>query len=405
MAARSADEGPKYKNSPETPIYRKSQLLYGLNWAKSEVVAKGDVVICEGYTDVMAFALAGAGNAVATCGTALADDHVRALKNLTRKVTLAYDADSAGQGAAEQWYRWESEYDIQVRVVDLPDGKDPADAWQADPVRLMASLDAAVPFLQFRVDRALAAADLVSMEGRGRAAELVASIVAEHPSELVRDQYVMQLSDRLSISADRLRDAVARGPRPSTEPQRARTTRPDDGEEEPSAPERPVARRELDALRWAIHEPEMVSDWLVGELFLDSIAREAFALLVECHDFHQAREAAEGPVRSLLERLAVEEPIPEDEPLVVQSRLMVNMVIPVAKRFAAELMTKDDPQRSMDLNRLLDDVENAEGVADWPRAQEAATRLVGWIVHEKRAESSESTSLVGPGLERVEQEA
>lgn len=400
-----SDEGPKYKNSPETPIYRKSHLLYGLNWAKSEVVAKGDVVICEGYTDVMAFALAGAGNAVATCGTALADDHVRALKNLTRKVTLAYDADSAGQGAAEQWYRWESEYDIQVRVVDLPDGKDPADAWQADPVRLMASLDAAVPFLQFRVDRALAAADLVSMEGRGRAAELVASIVAEHPSELVRDQYVMQLSDRLSISADRLREAVARGPRPSTEPQRARTTRPEDGEEEPPEPERPVARRELDALRWAIHEPEMVSEWLVEELFLDSIAREAFTLLVECHDFHQAREAAQGQVRSLLERLAVEEPIPEDEPLVVQTRLMTNMVIPVAKRFAAELMTHDDPQRSMDLNRMLDDVENAEGVADWPRAQEAATHLVGWIVHEKRSESSESMTSVGPGLERVEQEA
>ena len=78
-------EGPKYKNSPETPIYQKSRLLYGLNWAKSEIVARGEVIICEGYTDVMAFALAGAPNAVATCGTALADEHFQILKNLARE--------------------------------------------------------------------------------------------------------------------------------------------------------------------------------------------------------------------------------------------------------------------------------------------------------------------------------
>src|SRR5262249_55998325 len=79
-------DGPKYKNSPENPLYHKSRLLYGLNWAKAEIVAQGAVIVCEGYTDVMAFALAGAPNAVATCGTALTDDHVRALKNLARRV-------------------------------------------------------------------------------------------------------------------------------------------------------------------------------------------------------------------------------------------------------------------------------------------------------------------------------
>ena len=108
-------DGPKYKNSPETPIYQKSRLLYGLNWAKSEIVARGEVIICEGYTDVMAFALAGAPNAVATCGTALADDHFQILKNLARKVVLAYDGDAAGQGAAEKWYGWEQQFEIQVR--------------------------------------------------------------------------------------------------------------------------------------------------------------------------------------------------------------------------------------------------------------------------------------------------
>src|SRR5262249_41038642 len=119
------DQGPKYKNSPETPIYQKSRLLYGLNWAKGEIVGRGEVVICEGYTDVMAFALAGAPNAVATCGTALADDHFQILKNLTRKVVLAYDSDAAGQGAAERWYGWEQRYEIQIEVADLPAGRDP----------------------------------------------------------------------------------------------------------------------------------------------------------------------------------------------------------------------------------------------------------------------------------------
>src|SRR5262245_10373424 len=119
------EQGPKYKNSPETPIYQKSRLLYGLNWAKAEIVARREVIICEGYTDVMAYALSGNPNAVATCGTALADEHAKTLKNLARRVVLAYDADAAGQGAAERWYRWENEYELEVRVADLPPGKDP----------------------------------------------------------------------------------------------------------------------------------------------------------------------------------------------------------------------------------------------------------------------------------------
>ena len=95
-------DGPKYKNTAETPLYHKSRLLYGLNWAKAEIGARDEVVICEGYTDVMGFALAGIPNSVATCGTALTEQHVQLLKSFTRKMVLAYDADSAGQSAAEQ---------------------------------------------------------------------------------------------------------------------------------------------------------------------------------------------------------------------------------------------------------------------------------------------------------------
>ena len=162
------DDGPKYKNSPETSIYQKSRLLYGLNWAKAEVVARGQILICEGYTDVMAFALSGEPNAVATCGTALADDHFQIIKNLARKVILAYDSDAAGQGAAERWYEWEQRYDIQLEVADLPAGRDPADVWRDDPQLLVKAVEAAKPFMEFRIDRALAAADKSSLEGRAR---------------------------------------------------------------------------------------------------------------------------------------------------------------------------------------------------------------------------------------------
>src|SRR4029079_10454886 len=131
------DQGPKDKNTAETPIYRRSLRLYCLSLAKGEVVAQGEVVICEGYTDVMAFALAGVPVAVATCGTALADDHFLTLKNLARRVILAYDADAAGLAAADRCYQWEQRFEVEFQVADLPPGRDPADVWKDDPQQLL----------------------------------------------------------------------------------------------------------------------------------------------------------------------------------------------------------------------------------------------------------------------------
>ena len=226
------DEGPKYKNSPETPIYQKSRLLYGLNWAKGEIVARGEVVICEGYTDVMAFALAGVPNAVATCGTALADDHFQTLKNLARKVTLAYDADAAGQAAAERWYQWEQRFEVQFQVADLPPGRDPADVWRDDPEALVQRGRRARRRSSSSASTGCSrAADLVdARRARARGASARPRSIAEHPNELVRDQYVMKLAGRLDIDADRLRDdgrahARARGARDRRRRRRAAARR------------------------------------------------------------------------------------------------------------------------------------------------------------------------------------
>ncbi len=383
-------DGPKYKNSPETPIYQKSRLLYGLNWAKGEIVARGEVVICEGYTDVMAFALAGAPNAVATCGTALADDHFQILKNLARKVILAYDSDAAGQGAAEKWYGWEQRYEIQLQVADLPAGRDPADVWQDDPQELLRALDRAAPFLQFRLDRVLAAADLASLEGRARAAETGADIVAQHPSDLVRDQYVMKLAGSLDIDADRLRETVARHRREGAAARPAPGSGPPPSHPAPTRRDAPavhVDRRELDVLLYAVHEPELVVDWIDARLFTDPIARAAFEEIASTDDFHVALAESDGQVRELLERLAVEEPIASDEPETLRAHLMANTIGPAAQRVLAGMLRAHD-DRATSVKLLLDALAHAREVGDWEAVQQRSIELLGWIGEGTRGASS-----------------
>jgi DNA primase len=361
------DQIPKYKNSPETPLYRKSRLLYGLNWAKGEIVARGEAVICEGYTDVMAFALAGAPNTVATCGTAVTDEHVQVLKNLARRMVLAFDADSAGQAAADRWYQWEQSYEIEVRVADLPPGGDPADLWRDDKPALIRAVEHAPRFLQFKLERALAGADLSTPEGRARAAEAVVPVLGEHPSELVREGYIQDVAGRIGVDHAWFKDAIARArsPRHAAAP--------------PDAPTRPAAgpsvdRREADVLRWAIHEPQLVVDWLDASLFSDATARATFEQLVAADSFRDALDASEGQVRSLLERLAVEEPIADADTQTVRTRLMINMAEPAAKQLLGRLLEEEDA-RATKLGALLDDVAHAREVT-WTAAQEAAEQLV-----------------------------
>ena len=104
-------EGPKYKNtSDRSEVYDKGRLLYGLNWAKAEAGRLDEIIVCEGYTDVIGFHQAGIERAVATCGTAMTPDHARKLSRFAPRVVLAFDADGAGQAAAERVYAWEEEF-------------------------------------------------------------------------------------------------------------------------------------------------------------------------------------------------------------------------------------------------------------------------------------------------------
>jgi DNA primase len=279
------------------------------------------------------------------------------------------------------------------------------------------SLERAEPFLQFRVDRVLAAADLATIEGRARAAEAAARMVAEHPSELVRDQYAIQLAGSLDLDADGVRSQVTRAAmEPRREPQHRRTSTSEHGAEHEQPPEhvKPlrVDRRELDVLRWAVHEPALVADWLDESLFLDPVARGAYNLLVSSENMHQAIDAAEGSVRHLLERLAVEDPQADDEPTTVRGRLVVNTVEPVAKRMLARMLREGD-DRASTVKMQLDTVAHCREVGDWPSAQEAAIQLVGWVVTEARRSAPNVQGVTGENTvqgvtgenTRVEQEA
>jgi len=284
----------KYKNSPSTAIYDKSETLYGLNWAKGPIVEHGEVVVCEGYTDVIGMGQAGVTWAVATCGTALTDRHFATLKNFSRRIVLAYDADAAGQGAAERFYEWERRHEVDVYVAALPPGSDPGDLARTDPEALRRAVAEATPFLAFRLRRLLAAAHLTTVEGRARAAEQAMAMVGEHPNPLVRDQYVMEIADRCRIEPDRLRGGVGAAARPSAP---ASTRKRTERTERPS----------LMVLLLAVHQPEAVAELLDEVLFTDEVELASYRALASASTLHEAIEQADPEASELLQRLAVEE--------------------------------------------------------------------------------------------------
>ena len=380
-------QGPKYKNSPESVLYAKSRTLYGLNWAKGPIVEAGEVVVCEGYTDVIGLAGVGRPRAVATCGTALTEDHFRVLKNFARRVVLAYDADAAGQNAAAKFYEWERRFEVDIAVAALPPGSDPGDLAQSDPEALRAAVDDARPFLAFRLERVTAGADLRSAEGRAKAAEAAMAVVREHPSDLVRDQYVMEVADRVRIPADRLRRLLESRPPPSAAEAADNRRRPAGREERDASREearrRPAPERagpEREALRVAVHHPELVAARLHEVLFTDPTILAGYRALCRSTTLHEAIEraiaGAEPDAAALLQRLAVEDA--ETDPDDVMARLAREAANRAIADLEAGARHSDNPRSySEDVNWLKWTVEE---LFDHATAIDATGRLVLWLV-------------------------
>jgi DNA primase len=379
FGGRTLDEGgPKYTNSPETAIYQKRKVLYGLHWAKADAVAQREVVVCEGYTDVIAFHLAGAPRAVATCGTALADDHVRLLKRFATRLVLAYDSDAAGQAAAERFYRWESEFDLELAVAALGEGRDPADVWRDDPDLLLKALEEARPFLQFRVDRLLDRADRSTAEGRARAANGAIDLVGEHPDLLVRDQYAVQLSERLEIDADRLREAVERAHRTGGSGRAGEGTPEPPEVFDPGPAEEAPDSWDAHALRIAVQHAECIPSWLDASHLSSGVARRAFHALIESDTLAAAVERSGGEAAALLQRVAVEE-IPAAGALDVYAAEVVASLVDRAARRRHRALIRAGDDRAADGARLLEALRSVRDPIDVGAAMPIAEQLVTWI--------------------------
>jgi DNA primase len=216
------DQGPKYLNTPETPIYRKNQVLYGLDLAKRDI-AKSDprrVVIVEGYTDVMACHLAGVTSAIATCGTAFGAEHIKVLRRVmgddtgAGEVIFTFDGDEAGQKAALRAFSEDSRFTAQTFVAVAPDGLDPCDLrLQRGDGAVRSLMDAKVPLFEFAIDKRLEGFDLATVEGQVGALRAAAPIVAEIRDTLVRPGYERVLARRLGLDPNVVSKEVERAAR------------------------------------------------------------------------------------------------------------------------------------------------------------------------------------------------
>jgi DNA primase len=226
---REDEDGPKYLNTPETPIYKKSHVLYGVDQAKREIAKQGRVVIVEGYTDVMACHLAGVPTAVATCGTAFGNDHVGVLRRLlmdtdafTGEIIFTFDGDAAGQKAALRAFESDQRFVGRTFIAVSPGGQDPCE------LRL-SSGDAAVrdlvarrePLVNFALRHVISRYDLDTVDGRVEAMRRAAPLVARLKDREKRPEFARSLAGDLGLPVEQVLRAVAaaaRGADPGTVP-------------------------------------------------------------------------------------------------------------------------------------------------------------------------------------------
>jgi DNA primase len=208
------NQPPKYLNTADNDLYHKRQQLFGINLARAAAARSGRMVLVEGYTDVLAVHQAGLSNAVGIMGTSLTEEQVAELERVVSVLELCLDADRAGQEAMLRAARLAAGRKLELRVVPLPEGTDPADLIErqgADALR--AIVEGSAPFSVFHVERILERADTRSAEGRDRALAELRPVLAELPASVLREDLLRRVAGRLELSEGRLASLVA-GPGP-----------------------------------------------------------------------------------------------------------------------------------------------------------------------------------------------
>ena len=392
----------KYINSPETALYKKSQELFGLDKAKAAIVDRNEVIIAEGYTDVIGLHEMGFPNAVATCGTALTKAHLERLRRFENKnkgfdqiFLLAFDPDSSGQTAAARIHEWQSEMGLRVEVVDLSEYGDPGDiaenffrlrqAPEDNAVKLdeihqifaqppTDAADSAAKhrheYLQFRVDRALGGNDvgwgnIASPEQAQSRAFAAARVIAEHPDTSVRNKYLNDLSVRMVVSEDELRKEVNLV---LSRKKGAISAKSEPAAELPS--DHGGWRRTEDmALRWICHTPEYVPEYLDEKLFANTINKDIIRALYdhESYDEMLAVGTLDTDVREKIIRLRVESPAEEADLSIPPEYLWAQLLYNAASRHHDEIAlslksaVREDTSARTEIHQRLAHLQQALG--------------------------------------------
>jgi len=282
------DDGPKYLNTPETPIYKKSQVLYGIDLARKDISKGQQAVIVEGYTDVMACHLAGVPTAVATCGTSFGSDHIKVLRRLLMdddqmkgSVVFTFDGDAAGQKAAMRAFGEDQKFVSQTFVAVESSGLDPCDLrLQHGDTAVRELVDNRVPLFEFAIKSTIANYDLDSAEGRIAALRDAAPIVGKIRDGALRPEYTRRLAGWLGMDVSDVAKAVGgASPAPA---HNVRAPRPGD----------PALVVEREALKCALQHPNAVADWYA------SVETPAFTH-PRAISVHEAIVAAGGPQADL----------------------------------------------------------------------------------------------------------
>ncbi|MGP4045156.1 DNA primase [Streptomyces sp. 2A115] len=276
-----SDNGPKYLNTPDTPIYRKSQVLYGIDLAKKDIAKSSRAVVVEGYTDVMACHLAGITTAIATCGTAFGTDHIKILRRLlmdngSARVIFTFDGDSAGQKAALRAFEDDQKFAAETYIAIAPDGMDPCDLRLAKGDEAVADLvEPRTPLFEFALRQVIARYDLETPAGRAAALDEAAPIVARIKNSGAQHEVAVQLAGMLGILDTQFvvkrvaqlarwaRDRGGKGPAPAGPGRSQQQYDNGGGPRPPSGPaltlRNPVYATERELLKLALQRPELVS--------------------------------------------------------------------------------------------------------------------------------------------------
>ncbi|MBI4262350.1 DNA primase [Candidatus Uhrbacteria bacterium] len=217
----SEHDEPKYINTPETPIYEKSKILFALDRARHDIRTKDFAIIVEGYMDALTAHEAGYTNVVATSGTAMTAEHVQIVKRFTENVALSFDEDAAGRAAVERGIDAALAAGMNVSVLSIPNGKDPDECIRHDPALWEAAVRNRQPFLDYIVDRTIAACDLTTVEGKKKAAKTILTAIAKLTNPIEATHYLQKLGNLVQVHEDILRSALTKsaGAKATTPPQ------------------------------------------------------------------------------------------------------------------------------------------------------------------------------------------